>query len=161
MLRISSLFIVGAIAVGALSSYSLSTHGEWKLSNSYGDISIYKSSNKTRLTVSFKENLSSDFKIQKDMIQKTAEKKRQMLSMMGLENWEISSNHITVEKDFAKLYIQGSYTNSKDRKVHFIERHYYTPRGALQMLLTHSDLSVLEQDGREETLSSMRKEHGF
>ena len=48
----------------SFSSYSLPSKAQWKLSRSYGDISIYISSNKTRLTVSFKEELSKEFKIQ-------------------------------------------------------------------------------------------------
>ena len=95
------------------------------------------------------------------MIKKTADAKRQMLSMMGLENWEISSSDITTEKDSAKLYLQGSYTDSKGRKVHFVERHYYTPRGALQMLLTHLDPGLLRRDSREKELKSIRKDYDF
>ena len=143
----------------SLSSYSLSS--QWKLSRSYGDINIYTSANKTRLTVSFKEELSKDFKIQKDMVEKTTEKKRQMLSMMGMENWEISSSNTAIEKDSAKIYLQGSYTDSKNRKVHYIEHHYYTPKGALQMLVSHSDPALLKQDGRETTLKPILKEYGF
>lgn len=141
--------------------FSSMSYGKWTLSRSYGDINIYISANQTRLTVSFKEDLSKDFKITKDMIEKTAGQKRQMLSMMGLADWKVSSNRVTTQKDSAKLYIQGEYTDSKSRKVHFVERHYYTPKGALQMLFTHSDLAVLRRDSREKELKSIKQEYDF
>ena len=145
----------------SLSSYSLSSRDKWKLLRSYGNISIYTSTNNTRLTVNSKEYLSKSFKIKKNMIEKTANKKSQMLSMMGMKNWKISSSRITREKNSSKFYIQGSYTDSKDRKVHFIELHYYKSRGALQMLLTHSNPVSLQQDSQETTLNPIRKKYGF
>ena len=142
-----------------LFSYSLSN--QWKLSRSYGDIRIYISPNQTRLTVSMNQDLSKEFKIQKDMIEKTAKTKRQMLSMMGMEDWEISSRGITIEKEKAKLFIQGSYIDSKNRKVYFVEHHDYTSNKSLQMLLTHFDPLVLKQDSEETALNPIRREYGF
>ena len=138
--------------------FSPFSYGKWTLSRNYGDVSIYKSSNSTRLTVSFKDIPPQSFNLKK-AVKKTKEQKRRMLSMMGLENWDISSHHVTKKGDTSKLYLRGTYNDSKNRKVHFVEHHYYTQKGTLQMLLTHQDSSVLERDSQETALGSIRKKY--
>ncbi|MDE0152046.1 MAG: hypothetical protein OXK80_06105 [Bdellovibrionales bacterium] len=124
----------------------------WNPHRSYGGVIIYISPNNTRLTLKNKNsnNIPPD-----NMVEKTLEEKKKMLSLIGIEDWTVTNSEFKKENENTNLSINGHYTDSKGRKVHFAEKHFYSRRQSLQILMTHFDPDKLDEDLNMPALESL------
>ena len=116
----------------------------WELSNKYGSTSVFKSKNKTRLTINHKSTINKDKKITKKLINKIKSTKIKMLSMLGIKKWKASKTLLRkVRPGLTELVLKGSYLNQSNTKVYFVEKHYFKNESLIQMLFTNTNIKSL------------------
>lgn len=72
-----------------------------------------------------------------DFFKAFEEKKKKMLSIIGIVDWKVTKHSWIKFKNYNQLEITGSYTDSKKQDISFTEQHLYYPDRTLQMLHTH------------------------
>ena len=82
--------------------------------------------------------------------------------MFGIKNWEVNRYNVTKEReDISRVTLEGSYIDPKERRIYFLEYHYYSSKKMLQILLTHESKSELNKDSGLSKVRKFKKQYGF
>lgn len=135
--------------------FSSSSFAKWSLKKKYDDVSIYKSLNNTRLNITKMPFSHNEDYVTLNLIKNVEKQKKKMLEVIGLRDWQMS--HFQKFQNYFILY--GSYLNKSGKKVYFKEFHYLERNKKVQILLTNFDRSLLEEDGKESFIKTIRDEY--
>lgn len=124
-------------------------HAAWELHKSYGDTHIYKSSDGHRLTLRGEKVELNLEKIDEKQAQAVEDTKKDMLRVIGVRDWEVSARDLTELENEKKIFLSGSYINSKSEKVYFTEIHRYRKDQKVQALITADSQLSLKVDDKE------------
>ena len=152
MIRITGLSLL-------LTFYSQLVLADWSLTGNYDDNSVYKSENDTRLVASYNSVQFESKKITKNLIETLAKEKEKMLGMMGITAWQVDKTNLEKRGDVTHVRLDGSYVDSSQEKVFFIEYHYYSDTKKLQLLLTNGEKSSLDKDAVYSNLKKIRGQY--
>ena len=84
-------------------------------------------------------------------------KQQQMLSLVNIRDWRVSSHQWKTMKDKKELSMEGSFLNYKDNKYHFKELHIYSATSVLQVLAAAPSLKELKLAQPEELFQKVRE----
>ncbi len=130
------------------------------LKKTYDNISVHVSSNKTRLTVNYKDTSSKSEKITKEFIQTLEQTKRKMLHLIGVSKWKINKTKVKkLKKGIVRVTLSGSYMNYINQRTYFIEYHFYSPNKKLQLLLTNNKKKWLKKDAELDNIEIFRAKY--
>lgn len=71
-----------------------------------------------------------------EIYKKTISKKKKMLNLLGIKNWQVKEKSWRPSEDVSILEIRGDYINSRKQKVDFVEIHEFTRGEKRQYLFT-------------------------
>ena len=136
--------LLALIFVFFLINGALASSESWKLSQSFGEVEIWREKNSDARLV-FEKRAHSSWPYQN--IDELMKKKKQALDLIGISHWssQIESN------DESKIEFSGSYINRDGKKIFFFERH----EKELQMLLTNT--LALSPKNANDTFQMMRE----
>ena len=97
----------------------------------------------------------------KDLLRRLKKDKEKMLALIGVTNWKVDKTDLYDNKGITSIRLAGSYIDSFQKKVHFVEYHYYSSSKRLQILLTNSTKSRLEKDSKLANIKAFRNEYGI
>ena len=100
----------------------------WKLKD---DSSVIGTLQSTRRAKSINWDSVDSEKVFKDV----ADKKREVLALMGVNNWNPSHYSWQKRKGHHELIVEGSYTDHRLKKTRFREHHFFFPREDHQVLV--------------------------
>ena len=121
---------------------------------------VYISPNSTRLALTSRSTEAKQKKFSKDLLDQLKEDKQKMLSLIGVNEWEISKSDIQKNNDTTNVVLEGSYLDTAGNTTHFVEYHFYAPAKNLQLLLTNENFSKLKLDSQESKIAEFRRSHG-
>lgn len=120
----------------------------WSLKRKIDDISIYQSKNLTRLTVNYRSTKLKNKKFTKDLLNKIKKDKEKMLAMIGVTDWKVDKTDLNKKNGVTNIKLAGSYVDSSQEKIYFVEYHYYSKSKRLQILLTNPKKRALDKDAK-------------
>ena len=134
----------------------------WKLKTSYEGVSIYTSPHKTRLILR-SDTPQKGEKITKKSIKESAATKRKILAQIGITKWEVSKSSVKKDKKrgVTRVELHGSYRDSSNKPVYFVEHQFYSSTKQLQLLLTNSKKDSLKKDAKLQNLEEFQKKYGL
>jgi hypothetical protein len=148
--------------------FSVSSHAQlsgWKLAREANQIKVWLRNTNPEITGTLEIRASKKkidwSKIQRDSYFKTLEaKKIKLLSFIGITQWHAQETSWREQQGVHYLKITGSYTNSSQEKILFIEEHAFLKDKTVQLLHTRpAELQDQHSEG-EAIMSFMRKESG-
>lgn len=113
---------------------------QWELVEGNDNLKVYshKKEKGYKLSIQLKEVKFKDWtkasgeKVYDSII----ERKKKMLGLLGIKNWQVHSKKWTPQGKISRLEIKGEYTNSRDQKVEFVEVHEFAESEKRQYLFT-------------------------
>ena len=133
----------------------------WNLKRDYEDTLLYMSPNSTRLALSFRTTESKKKKFSQELLDELKEDKQKMLSMIGVNEWEMTKSDVQTNGDVTNIVLEGSYLDTAGNTTHFVEYHFYAPTKKLQLLLTNESSAKLKLDAKESKIAEFKTKHGF
>lgn len=82
-------------------------------------------------------------------------KKRRILSLIGIIQWEANTYNWKKKKDHHELVIKGSYLNGSGQKVQFTEHHLFFKYATHQILVTAPLKSKIKRDVTNRFIASV------
>lgn len=137
-----------------------SIYADWEFHKQYGQTSIYKSPQGSRLVLEGKKTkLKKEKKFNKQLLDELQASKKKLLNLVGVEDWQVTERKIKKEKVLTELNFSGNYLNRKGERVYFHEKHIYRKAFKLQLLLTNSDQGKLKRDVEGEELAKVWRKY--
>lgn len=131
---------------------------KWEFHRQYDKTSIFKAPKGSRLVVEFMPTAENKDKVKDfnlEFLKGLEEKKAQILSMIGVKEWQVTSRNIkkiAAKENFegkgpiTELTFSGSYIDRKGQKIFFHESHRYSATTRLQLLVTNKEEIDLKTD---------------
>ncbi len=123
-----------------LSTTAIASPSGWKLSRDVNGVKVWQLEKNSDVTGSL-ERRKTGKKInwlnikQKDFFKKLEEKKKKMLSFIGISEWK-GKYKWKPKKDYHELLVNGSYKDWSGQKIIFTEVHIYRTNETIQILHT-------------------------
>ncbi|MBP9680843.1 MAG: hypothetical protein KBD76_05525 [Bacteriovorax sp.] len=149
--------------------YSLSAgafNSEWILATNEENVKVWLRKGNSEVTGSVekrtRQTLTNWSTIKNGSYFKKYEaQKQKMLSLIGVTHWQTTQSTWKKSKSYFFLSIEGSYTDSSQQDIVFIEEHFYFPTQTIQLLHTRPRTLIEGDKLGKEILNEMKKEVGI
>ena len=102
----------------------------WKLAGTRDVIGTFQTQQRTS-SINWRKVKSKAF------FEKLTKEKQEMLAMIGISQWTVTSSRWVKKKDHYELQLRGSYRNAQNKKIKFHEVHLFYKDKTHQILIAH------------------------
>ncbi len=147
-----------------LSTAAIASPSGWKLSRDVNGVKVWQLEKNSDVTGSL-EKRKTGKKInwlnikQKDFFKKLEEKKKKMLSFIGISEWK-GKYKWQPKKEHHELLVNGSYRDWSGQKITFAEVHIYRANETIQILHTRPTATINGDKLASRIIAHMKNQAG-